>query len=83
MLRHMTKRMTSCAERARVRTLGHGLTTGTVTRRFGVAPATLRNPAQPGLPFVPGLPLLPSLPPLPSLLYPLFLSGGFLRSLAS
>ncbi|MEU8504679.1 hypothetical protein AB0C40_08055 [Streptomyces brevispora] len=76
----MTKRMASCAERARVRTLDHGLTTGTVARRFGVAPATLRSPAQPGLPFVPGLLLLPS---LPSLLSPLFLSGGFMGSLAS
>ncbi|MFJ2418110.1 hypothetical protein [Streptomyces brevispora] len=79
----MTKRMASCAERARVRTLDHGLTTGTVARRFGVAPATLRSPAQPGLPFVPGLLLLPSLPSLPSLLSPLFLSGGFMGSLAS
>lgn len=39
----MIKRMPSSTERARVGTTGHGLTTGTVARRLGVAPTTLRT----------------------------------------
>lgn len=39
----MIKRMPSSAERARAGTADHGLTTGTVARRLGVAPTTLRT----------------------------------------
>ncbi|ROQ63633.1 B12 binding protein [Streptomyces sp. 840.1] len=39
----MIKRMPSSTERAPVGTTGHGLTTGTVARRLGVAPTTLRT----------------------------------------
>lgn len=39
----MIKGMLSSAERARAGTADHGLTTGTVARRLGVAPTTLRT----------------------------------------